>query len=104
MDTIPAKDTKRSLPTTSRDQNRTIACTFANTDYRRPVEGRLVVDGPTITRGGVYEIAPSDQRTYVNQDQPDVFQPHESTLPGPSTVWRFPAGSVSAIEIDTAGT
>jgi hypothetical protein len=76
----------------------------ANTDYRRPVEGRLTVQGLTITGGHVYEIAPLDLRQYVNQDQPDIFRPHESTLPGPSPVWRFPAGSVSAIELETAGT
>jgi hypothetical protein len=87
----------------SRDGNR-YYLHVANTDYRRPVEGRLSVDGLTITGGRVYEIAPSDLRQYVNQDQPDIFRPRESTLPGPSPVWRFPAGSVSAIEIDTAGT
>ena len=50
----------------------------------------------------VFEIAPGDLRQYVNQDQPDVFQPRASALPaGPLLKWRFPAGSVTAIELDT---
>jgi len=73
-----------------------------NTDYRRSVEARLVVQGFAIASGRVYQIAPSDLRMYVNQDQPDVFRARESTLPaGPSPVWRFPAGTVSAVEIET---
>jgi hypothetical protein len=40
-------------------------------------------------------------RTYVNQDQPEVFKTREVGLPVDSTPkWRFPAGSVSAVELD----
>jgi hypothetical protein len=46
----------------------------------------------------VLEIAPEDLRTYVNQDQPDIFRPRERVLSGPS--WRFPAASVSVVELE----
>lgn len=73
----------------------------ANMEYRQAVEATLAVAGMTITGGRVYEIAPADLRQYVSQDQPDVFKPHEAALPpGPAPKWRFPAGSVSAVELD----
>jgi hypothetical protein len=46
----------------------------------------------------VIEIAPENLRTYVNQDQPDVFRLRETELQAAS--WRFPAGSVSAVELE----
>ena len=73
----------------------------ANLEYRRAVEASLAVDGMRITGGRVFQIAPQDLRTYVNQDQPDVFKPQETALPaGPVLKWRFPAGSVSVVELD----
>lgn len=68
----------------------------ANVDYRRSVEATF----PGAAGGRVFEIAPVDLRTYVNQDQPDVFRPRESAIQG--ATWRFPAGSVSAVELDLA--
>lgn len=55
----------------------------------------------TVSGGRVHEIAPEDLRQYINQDQPDVFKPREVALPsGPGPTWRFPAGSVSVVELD----
>jgi alpha-N-arabinofuranosidase len=71
----------------------------ANVNYRGAVQADLSVEGMVIVGGRVFEIAPEDLRSYVNQDQTDVFQPKESPLPA-GAVWRFPAGSVSAIELD----
>jgi alpha-N-arabinofuranosidase len=72
-----------------------------NLEYKQSVEAAFVVAGMTITGGRVHEIAPPDLRTYVNNDQPDVFKPREVPLPpGPTLKWRFPAGSVSAVELD----
>jgi alpha-L-arabinofuranosidase len=72
-----------------------------NTEYRRSVDASFAVAGMRISGGRVHQIAPEDPRQYVNQDQPDVFKPRESALPaGPDAKWRFPAGSVSAIELD----
>ena len=73
----------------------------ANLEYRTAIEATFAVDGAAIAGGRVLEIAPGDLRTYVNQDQPDIFQPREAALPpGPAPKWRFPAGSVSAVELD----
>jgi hypothetical protein len=49
----------------------------------------------------VIDIAPEDLRQYVGLDQPEIFKPRETVLPaGPSPAWRFPAGSVSVVELD----
>ena len=73
----------------------------ANLDYRRSVEAALAVDGAEVTGGRVSEIAPEDLRQYVNPEQPDAFKPREAALPpGPVPKWRFPAGSVTAVELD----
>lgn len=66
----------------------------ANLEYARAVQATF----PGTTGGRVLEIAPEDLRSYVNQDQPDVFRPRETALRDSS--WRFPAGSVSAVELE----
>jgi alpha-L-arabinofuranosidase len=48
----------------------------------------------------VVEIAPPDLRRAVSQDEPDVFRPVERPLPAGEARWRFPAGSVSVVELD----
>ncbi|MGJ0505914.1 MAG: hypothetical protein ACR652_02020 [Methylocystis sp.] len=68
----------------------------ANLLYDRAVEARF----PGTTGGRVFEIAPDNPRRYVNEDQPDVFRPREWALT--SGAWRFPAGSVSVVELDRA--
>jgi hypothetical protein len=74
-----------------------------NLEYKKAVEATLAVDGMTVSGGRVFEIAPPDLRQSVNQDQPDIFQPRESALPaGPQPKWRFPAGSVTAVELNVA--
>jgi len=73
----------------------------ANLQYRGSIEASFAIDGMTAHGGKIYAIAPDDLRSYVNQDQPDVFKPVESALPpGPGLRWRFPAGSVTAVELD----
>jgi len=72
-----------------------------NLEYKTSVEATFAVAGMTIGGGRVFEIAPQDLRQYVSQDQPDVFKPREVALPaGPTPTWRFPAGSVSVVELD----
>jgi hypothetical protein len=47
------------------------------------------------------EIAPSDLRQHVNQDQPAGFAPKKNLLvTGEKLKWRFPAGSVTAVELE----
>ncbi|MDZ4801269.1 MAG: alpha-L-arabinofuranosidase [Bryobacteraceae bacterium] len=73
----------------------------ANTNYRGSVEASLGVKGMTVKGGRVWEIAPPSLRAMVTQDEPEVFKPREAALPGDAR-WRFPAGSVSAVELDCA--
>jgi alpha-N-arabinofuranosidase len=73
----------------------------ANTDYRSSVQGTFVVDGMQTAGGKAYEIAPEDARAYVDMDHPRIFVPVEKSLPaGQAISWRFPARSVTAIELD----
>jgi hypothetical protein len=75
----------------------------ANLRYADAVEATFAVDGRTIAGGRVVEIAPDDPRLAVSQDEPDVFAPRERPLPpGPEVPWRFPAASVSAVELRLA--
>jgi alpha-L-arabinofuranosidase len=72
----------------------------ANLQYHGPVEASFSVEGRTIAGGRVFEIAPEDPRLAVGPEQPDVFAPKEKPLvPGS---WRFPARSVSAVELNLA--
>lgn len=74
----------------------------ANLEYGRAVEASLSIAGMNVVAGRVFEIAPEYLREYVGQDQPDVFQPREKAVPeAPVLKWRFPAGSVSALELET---
>lgn len=72
-----------------------------NLNYGNAVEASFAVQGRQIDTGRVLAIAPEDLREYVGLDQPGVFQPVETPLPtGPAPNWRFPAGSVSVVELD----
>jgi hypothetical protein len=53
-----------------------------------------------VTQGRVFEIAPGNLREYVNQDRPDTFAAREEPMTPPNLSWRFPAGSVSAVEVE----
>jgi hypothetical protein len=75
----------------------------ANLNYRDPVDAVFTVDGRRVTGGKVHEIAPTDPRAAVDMDHQTIFAPQEKPLPAaPSAVWRFPARSVSAVELETA--
>jgi alpha-L-arabinofuranosidase len=69
----------------------------ANLEYRKAIEATFSVTGLPLQSGRVFEIAPDDLRHYVNQDQPNVFAAREAPL---TETWRFPAGSVTAIELE----
>ena len=61
---------------------------------------QLVPAPGEIAGGRVLEIAPSDLRQAVSQDEPDVFRPVEKPLA--EAAWRFPPGSVSVVELELA--
>ena len=75
----------------------------ANVDPKNAVTALIQVQGRNVSGGRVFEIAPSELRTAVNQDRPDAFVPKEKNVPaGPIITWQFPAASVSAVEVDLA--
>jgi alpha-L-arabinofuranosidase len=100
----------QSVTVTSAPSNLDIAATrkgnklflhVLNLEFLKSVEVDFVVNGATISGGRVFEIAPENLRTSVSEDQPDVFFPKEKPLAGSNgTKYRFPAGSVSAVELD----
>jgi alpha-L-arabinofuranosidase len=67
-----------------------------NLDCRKFVDVSFEVAGKKVISGRVLEIAPSDLRAYVSEDQPNSFQPVEKSL---AANWRFPAASVSVVEL-----
>lgn len=76
----------------------------ANRRYAGAIEASFAVRDRGVIGGKVFEIAPADLRSYVNQDQRDTFTPREKVLEGgPAFKWRFPAGSVSVVELDLRG-
>ena len=71
-----------------------------NLDCRRAVKATIEIAGHKVIAGRAFEIAPSYLRAAVNQDTPDAFQPIEKPMPVNSgTEWRFPAASVTAMEL-----
>src|SRR3569833_3039619 len=72
----------------------------ANIQFRGDVETSFSVDGMKVTGGRTWAIAPDNLRQFVSLDQPDVFAPVEKPIPGHQALkWRFPAGSVTAVEL-----
>jgi len=62
------------------------------------------VDGLIVTGGRVLEIAPENRRQEISPLNPDVFKPTERPLPSADVVkHRFPARSVSIVELDCRG-
>jgi alpha-L-arabinofuranosidase len=73
----------------------------ANMNYASPVEASFAVSGMTVTSGRVWEIAPENPRQEISPLNPDVFKPVERLLAPTDVVkWRFPARSVSAVELE----
>jgi alpha-L-arabinofuranosidase len=72
----------------------------ANMDYHRSVETSFVVEGMALSGGRVWEVAPENPRQEISPINPEVFKPREHVLPqGAPMKWRFPARSVSAVEL-----
>jgi alpha-L-arabinofuranosidase len=72
----------------------------ANLQYSGGVEASFSVAGMKIASGRTWAIAPENLRQFVSLDQPDVFALVEAAIPGQAILkWRFPAGSVTAVEL-----
>jgi len=73
----------------------------ANKNYSGPIEATLAVDGFTIVSGRIFEIAPENPRQEISPLNPGVFEPTEHALTQTEIPrWRFPARSVSTVELN----
>ena len=73
----------------------------ANQDFSRSTEATLAIKGMAATGGRVFEIAPESARQEVSPLNADVFKPREHALAATDVLkWRFPARSVSVVELD----
>ena len=74
----------------------------ANTNYSGATEAVFAVNGLAATSGRVWEISPEDPRQEISSLNPDAFAPREHALPqGKVLKWRFPARSVSVVELES---
>lgn len=73
----------------------------ANLNYSGATEAAFAVQNRSITGGRVVEITTENPRQEISPLQPDAFKPREHALPaGGIPRWRFPARSVSVVELD----
>jgi alpha-N-arabinofuranosidase len=100
---IQVRHTPPNLDVAASRTGDTVFLHVLNLDSRNSVEASFGVQGRRIATGRVHEIAPDDLRASVDQDRPDTFEPVEKTISSPGTLrWRFPAASVSAVELKLA--
>lgn len=72
----------------------------ANMNYSDSVETSFAVEGLAIIGGKVFEIAPEKPRQEISPRNPQVFDAREKAVPAADVfTWRFPARSVSAVEL-----
>lgn len=72
----------------------------ANMNYSQTVEAKFAVEGMVVLRGRVLAIAPENPRQEISPLNPEVLAPKEHALTASSVGWRFPARSVSAVELE----
>lgn len=72
----------------------------ANRNYSGAIETTFAANGRKIDSGRVFEIAPENPRQEISPLNPDVFEPREHPIPTIENLkWRFPARSVSVVEL-----
>ena len=72
----------------------------ATMNYGQAVAATFAVDSMKVNGGRVLEIAPDNPRQEVSPLNPEVFKPVERSLPNQVAKWRFPARSVSVVELN----
>jgi len=97
---VALKSSASSLDVAASRTGDTIFLHVANMDYKRSVETTFAVNGLGIAGAKVFEIAPEKLRQEISPRNPKVFDPREKAVPaGDVFSWRFPARSVSAVEL-----
>lgn len=75
----------------------------ANRNYSGAIETTFAATGRKIESGRVFEIAPENPRQEISPLNPDIFEPREHPIPPTENLkWRFPARSVSVVELNMA--
>jgi hypothetical protein len=73
----------------------------ANMNYSGATETTFTADALVVNGGRVLEISPENPRQEISPLNPEVFKPREHELPkGDLVKWRFPARSVSVVELE----
>ena len=97
---VAVKSAPSGLDIAASRRGETFYLHVANLEYGKSVTATFAISGAKVTSGRAFAIEPQDLRTYVDQDQPEVFKPREAALPaGPMPQWRFAPGSVCVIEL-----
>jgi hypothetical protein len=72
-------------------------------NYSGATEASFAVDGMQVKGGRVLEISPENPRQEISPLNPKVFDPVEKRIEGGARVsYRFPARSVSVVELECA--
>lgn len=72
----------------------------ANRNYSGAIETTFAAVGRMIQSGRVFEISPESPRQEISPLNPEVFDPSEREISAANTLkWRFPARSVSVVEL-----
>ena len=98
---VAVKSAPASLDIAASRSGNKVFLHVANMNYSGAVEVTFAVDGLVATGGRVLEISPDNPRQEISFINPDVFKPREQALPREGAPrWRFPARSVSAVELE----
>ena len=98
---VAVKSAPPSLDSAASRSHSTIFLHVTNMSFSGAVEVSFVVEGVVAPGGRVPEISPKNPRHEISPVGPEVFRPRKQALPaGDSTNWRFPARSLSVVELD----
>jgi alpha-L-arabinofuranosidase len=98
---IAVKTAPDSLDIAASRTDQKVFLHVANRSYAGATMASFAVDGLAIAGGRVRTIAPENPRQEISPLNPDVFKPQEHQLAAaPQLMWRFPARSVSAVELE----
>lgn len=95
---VDVKSVPDSLDVAASREGDRVYLHVGNMNYSGATEASFAVNGMRVTAGKVWEIAPEKPRQEISPRNPDVFKPREHTLSAPFR-WRFPARSVSVVEL-----
>ena len=102
---VAVKSAPSSLDVCASREGNKLFLHVANMNYSGATEATFAVDGFVATGGRVLEISPENPRQEISPINPDVFKPREHALPAADTLkWRFPARSVSVVELECRAT